>query len=526
MTARVEIPVIDLFAGPGGLGEGFSCLRTPTGQQCFDVRLSIEKDPVAHRTLELRALFKSTGTQPPEIYYDYIKGKVTRDQLFEQVPLREHVRRARHEAWNLELSLESHKLVTKRVKEALPGAPDVWVLIGGPPCQAYSLVGRSRMMADGLKEFEQDARHFLYREYLRILEEHAPPIFIMENVKGLLSAKHGGTPMFERIVEDLSNAGPKYVIHSLADPDVKGSGYVIRAEEFGVPQARHRVILCGVRSDLSGRPPPLTREDSATVADALSGLPPLRSRLSKEPDSYADWLAALQQSIGKVRRSGRTQSEELADLMESSLQSARAHSDLGSAFMKLAPPEGSSAAAKRLQEWYRDPHIDGVSGHQSRSHMRSDLHRYFFAANYAALHGVSPRIRDFPASLIPSHENLRSDDGVVPFQDRFRVQVRDKPSTTVVSHISKDGHYFIHPDPAQCRSLTVREAARLQTFPDNYHFEGNRTQQFVQVGNAVPPYLAAKIAEAVYQIASGEITRPGSADQRAARPKAQPVGAF
>ncbi len=130
--------------------------------------------------------------------------------------------------------------------------------------------------------------------------------------------------------------------------------------------------------------------------------------------------------------------------------------------------------------------------------MESDLHRYLFAASFAREERRSPKLRDFPDVLLPSHENIGSDS--TPFIDRFRVQIGNQPSTTVVSHISKDGHYYIHPEPSQCRSLTVREAARLQTFPDNYFFEGNRTQQYHQVGNAVPPLLARKIAEIVLRL--------------------------
>ncbi len=124
--------------------------------------------------------------------------------------------------------------------------------------------------------------------------------------------------------------------------------------------------------------------------------------------------------------------------------------------------------------------------------MPSDLHRYLFASCFARTFGFSPKVTQFPKSLLPNHENA-SDDSP-PFADRFRVQLASHPSSTVVAHVAKDGHYFIHPDPAQCRSLTVREVARLQTFPDNYFFEGNRTQQYTQVGNAVPPLLAKKIA--------------------------------
>lgn len=148
-----------------------------------------------------------------------------------------------------------------------------------------------------------------------------------------------------------------------------------------------------------------------------------------------------------------------------------------------------------LRTWLHDPRLGGVLQHEARSHMRSDLHRYLFASCFAKANDYSPKLTTFPPKLRPAHGNMAAEN--VPFTDRFRVQLADEPSTTVVSHISKDGHYYIHPDPAQCRSLTVREAARLQTFPDNYFFEGNRTQQYHQIGNAVPPYLARKIAEVV-----------------------------
>ena len=132
--------------------------------------------------------------------------------------------------------------------------------------------------------------------------------------------------------------------------------------------------------------------------------------------------------------------------------------------------------------------------------MATDLHRYMFVSSFAQAHGSSPTLADFPRELLPEHKNVDTGRKGQIFADRFRVQLPDSPSTTITSHISKDGHYYIHYDPAQCRSLTVREAARLQTFPDNYKFEGARTHQYHQVGNAVPPLLAKKIAEIIWRV--------------------------
>ena len=163
-----------------------------------------------------------------------------------------------------------------------------------------------------------------------------------------------------------------------------------------------------------------------------------------------------------------------------------------------------------LSEWYvRDSHNTSVLNHEPRSHMASDLVRYLFCSSFGKAHGRSPKLGDFPAELLPDHKNLLQGTAAAPFTDRFRVQLADHPSSTVTSHISKDGHYYIHHDPSQCRSLSVREAARLQTFPDDYLFEGNRTQQYHQVGNAVPPWLAKQIAEIVVELfRDSSATRP------------------
>lgn len=192
--------MIDLFAGPGGLGEGFSALRTQGGRQCFDLKLSIDKDVWAHKTLELRAFFRQfCSHQVPGKYYDLLRGTTDIDSLYERFP--EQAASAADEAWHAELGITPSRDVHRRIANALGDARE-WVLVGGPPCQAYSVVGRSRNK--GVKGYcpDHDERQYLYTQYLDIIANHWPAIFVLENVKGLLSAKLRGERMFELIRED------------------------------------------------------------------------------------------------------------------------------------------------------------------------------------------------------------------------------------------------------------------------------------------------------------------------------------
>lgn len=494
-----RIPVIDIFAGPGGLSEGFSSARDARGRRIFDVRLSIEKDPISHKTLMLRSLFRSFEARVPDVYYDYVRGLITEERFWATTVVRRNAQLAKEEAVCMTLSEDSHARASALVRKALANCGN-WVLIGGPPCQAYSLVGRSRMRSAGPSRFEKDERHYLYREYLRILAEYAPPVFIMENVKGLLSSTVGGQRIFDQILEDLSRpgGGTSYRIVPLTTGHSDGlaDDFVVRSEQHGVPQARHRVILCGVRTDLPGQPQPLVKAaSSVSVKAAIGDLPLIRSRISRSRDcSHQRWLEVLKIAAHMVEARGGLRHGAVARSMFNHLAAAREVRTCGVAYLPWRGGAAPSAYAKSL----RDPKLEGVTAHVARAHMEADLYRYYFAACFALVNGTSPKLNDFPAFLLPKHENARRGHET-PFQDRFRVQVYGRPSTTVVSHIAKDGHYFIHPDPAGCRSLTVREAARLQTFPDNYHFEGNRTQQYGQVGNAVPPLLARQIATTVSQ---------------------------
>lgn len=516
MTRKATYPVVDIFAGPGGLGEGFSSLLRCKAETNFSSAISIEQDNFAHKTLLLRHFLKGfKGNQFPEDYYRYLKGGIVLDELFALYPKQKQ--HADASAIRVSLGAENHNHVRKLISSRI-GKQTKWALVGGPPCQAYSLVGRSRMMGD--PDFEKDARHFLYKEYLRIIIDHAPPVFVMENVKGLLSARVKGELVINRIMADLSSPkdalgmssnGLGYRLYSLSEEEIPGTEvdprlFLVRAEQYGVPQARHRMFIVGIRSDIDVRPDRLRRHKPPTLKQTIGSLPKIRSGISKGADSFEAWQAEIESIDPSALRNelnGHAYAGDLIELMEADLSAPIKNLDKSS----LRYPARPVFSHDLLDSIY-DPAMPVLDGHESRSHMPSDLRRYAFAASFASVTGKSPKLADFPASLLPNHANVEQGRAGKMFSDRFRVQLPNQPSTTVTSHISKDGHYFIHYDPKQCRSLTVREAARLQTFPDNYHFEGPRTAQYHQVGNAVPPYLARQIARIIADVLdrAGEVS--------------------
>jgi DNA (cytosine-5)-methyltransferase 1 len=510
------IPIIDLFAGPGGLGEGFMSLMDDD-KSVFDIKLSIEKDENAHKTLTWRSFyrqFKKKGKEVPEEYYQAIEetNLLKRERIIENA-LNKYPegKIAQHEAQLVELGSKDWpaEKVDELIKERLGNSKN-WLLIGGPPCQAYSNAGRSRVGGINPK----DHRVYLYKEYLRILAKHSPAVFVMENVKGLLSAKVGEEKVFDWIKKDLSVDG-QYKIHSFVKPVEKDRDYLIKCEDYGIPQKRHRVILLGIRHDIHYRPSYLRKSNSIDLKAVIGGLPKIRSGMTKSfshyhekekykngnpkriyedvKDSQQTWLDNISSNLLKL--------EEWGELSLNGLSNgpSKFKNNMGAEFVNSSQTIDENHT---LYSWYTDKKLKGVPNHQSRSHLIQDLTRYLFAALYVENNNEFPRLKDFAKhhkTLIPDHANVESGK----FTDRFRVQVPNRPATTVTSHISKDGHYFIHYDPKQCRSLTVREAARIQTFPDNYLFRGSRTAQFHQVGNAVPPYLALQIASIVHGILKG-----------------------
>ncbi len=509
-----EILVIDLFAGPGGLGEGISSVTNKSGNHPFKIGVSIEKEPCAHKTLTTRAFYRKIKDSEAGLksYNDYLLGRVTREELFSRFPL--DAEEARQETFYTPHALGAdNSKIHKRIVELVKNHGNKpKVVIGGPPCQAYSLAGRSRNA--GIKDYNavKDHRHFLYKEYLRVLSIAQPDVFVMENVRGILSAKIDEKIIFPRILKDLSMPGrvtkittPRYKIYSLvveAKDSLKPiyddpSDYLLKTENYGIPQARHRVILLGVRADIERTPGTLTPiSRRSTVEQVLADLPKLRSGLSKRKDIGKDWESIVSKNAITVKRLLKKQFNQANSLdIEPFKKLARSASQ---------PANSLSQIPEHLVEWYASNEPPCVLNHETRGHMESDLLRYAFSAAFTQLNeGTSPKSCDYPDVLAPAHENWKSGSHA----DRFRTQAANKCSTTVTSHISKDGHYFIHYDPKQCRSLTVREAARLQTFPDNYLFEGNRTQQYVQVGNAVPPYLAQQIGNLVFKLLESDYSR-------------------
>ena len=517
----MPFPIIDLFAGPGGLAEGFSSLINENNERQFEVKLSIEKDSHAYQTLLLRSFLRQFPINKlPDEYYLFLRQKLKLGSLYDLYPHEFDL--ASREAWQATLGITPEVEVDRRIEEGLGGAQE-WVLIGGPPCQAYSLVGRSRV--GGIHE--GDHRVHLYKEYLRIIARHQPSIFVMENVKGLLSAELNGEKIFHKILDDLKNpasvfpglGASTYRLYSLVKDNVtKDTDYLIRSEEYGVPQKRHRVILLGIRDDIVVQPRTLMPSLQNSLGSVIDDLPAVRSVIyreflrselvvtekgTKKKRTYAN----LEDSYEAWSKRIRAFTEEILATFENLKYKIEFDPILPETSGKEYYETTNSISRKHpLYTWYNDEKLHAAIHHVSRGHLTLDLKRYLFSSLYTKHFGKFPRMEDyrqFGDDLLPDHENAESGK----FTDRFRVQLPDKPATTVTSHISKDGHYFIHYDPAQCRSLTVREAARIQTFPDNYFFCGSRTQQFHQVGNAVPPYLAFQIAVVVHETLQPELAQ-------------------
>ncbi|MBN3525177.1 DNA cytosine methyltransferase [Paenibacillus apiarius] len=403
---------IDLFAGAGGLSEGFM-------RQGYKPIAHIEMDRYAALTLKTRAAYHNLKNNDRlAIYHDYLLKKMSREDLYEQIPKSEA-----DAVINLEISDETIDYLFREIDHRLVSMTGqkstVDVLIGGPPCQAYSLVGRAR---DPYGK-EKDPRNYLYKQYVKFLDRYKPSIFVFENVPGILNAAKG--KLFEDVQSIMRDAGYNITAKTL------------NAADFGVLQQRKRVILIGWKEELDYEYPEFKKVNhNYIVRDLLEDVPSLQPGTeknffyTKEPSNY----------LSKFDIRGKD---------------------------------------------------DILTQHMARIHNENDRQIYETAIAMWNNHKQRLKYTDLP-EINRTHKNLKS------FLDRFKVVSEDLPfSHTVVAHIAKDGHYYIHPDISQRRSLSVREAARLQSFPDNFFFEGPRTSVFTQIGNAVPPLMAEQIAKHV-----------------------------
>ncbi|CEK34521.1 DNA-cytosine methyltransferase,Modification methylase BspRI,DNA cytosine methylase,DNA (cytosine-5-)-methyltransferase,C-5 cytosine-specific DNA methylase [[Clostridium] sordellii] len=410
---------IDLFAGAGGLSEGFY-------QEDFKSLVHVEIDKHACETLRERMRF-----------YDYnedvidqavLNGDMTDPNIIQEIERRvRFVENELRRANNLE-----------ELGETDPIDNIVDVVVGGPPCQSFSTAGRARD-PHGMRN---DPRNFLFENYINILEHFQPKIFVFENVVGLLSATVNNELVINTIFERMNEAG----YNVLNELELRNN-IVLNSVHYGVPQTRKRVIIIGVRNDLNINPIDIYR---------------MIEKTHYGPDEEA--LDGLIEYV-KVR-------DAIADLP------------------RLNPGQGEDDIhfiPQRLNDYtqnIRDIDFDRLYNHMARNHNDQDIQRYtLMSANEWTLR-----------QLLEHHPEL---DNGRAFGNSYVVQNWGLPGRTIIAHLYKDGNQFIHPDHTQGRTFTVREAARIQSFPDNFRFMGSRTQQFKQVGNAVPPIMARSIAMAV-----------------------------
>ena len=309
------VPVVDLFAGPGGLAEGFSACGRLNGRRIYRIDLSIEKDRVAHRTLTLRAFLRKFATGFPPEYYDFLNGVIPDEPDWAKLYPKRWAA-ACDETRCLELGThEASVFLRDRIARIRAEHEGRTVLLGGPPCQAYSVIGRSRNAGNARYDADEDDRQSLYEEYVHVLSQLRPAVAVMENVKGMLSARRNGDLIFPEVVRRLRHAGGMdgYRLFALASGSgaqsrhdgMKSQDFLVHAEKHGVPQARHRVFVICVRRDVAellaeeDLPRLEPERDTVSLDDIIGAMPRLRSRLSQgdDPGSWQDAVRAAHDLI-------------------------------------------------------------------------------------------------------------------------------------------------------------------------------------------------------------------------------------
>lgn len=397
---------IELFAGAGGLSEGF----INAGYQPIAF---VEMNKFACDSLKTRIAYHFLKEQNKlELYFDYLKGDITQNRLYSFVP-----ENFLNSVINKEISDYTIVDIFEQIKNQMAeqGIEKVNVLLGGPPCQSYSIIGR---VVDK-NNMENDSRNYLYKYYIRFLKEFKPDIFIFENVPGILSAGKG--KYFKDILEQIRNAG--YTVEYKK----------LNAHDFGVLQNRKRIIIIGWRSELDLNYPEFEKDkeiEKYTVADVLSDLPAINA-----VEEYKGFEYAGEPSEYLKRYNIRNETDIL-----------------------------TLHLARKTNEKYK-------------------LFYKFYIRKYNEKK-ERPKFANLPVKG-------KLENGKTVFQNRFRVISND---LSFCYTVFSDKHTFIHPDINQLRSLSVREFSRLQSFPDNYFFEGPKTWKFKQIANAVPPLMSKQFA--------------------------------
>ena len=405
--------IIDLFSGAGGLTEGF--------RKEFRIVKHVEKENAACETLRLRdSFYYFSNHNMIDKYYDFLKGKISEKKIYSVVP-----EKILKKTLNIEINNKNIQSIFHEIDQELNRKENITGIIGGPPCQAYSTIGRSRNASKKSK----DKRIYLYKYYIRFLKKYKPTFFVFENVKGLLSFRDTSNELlFPKMQKEFEKAGYNLEFQ------------VINAADFGVPQIRERIIIFGAQKVYPRLPQiffknfEAMKENPLTVKEAFTGLPKLKA--GQTNNMYTDKVSYIE------------------------------------------------------KKYYRKNNKIQLTQNISRPNNANDLKIYKIVAE-AKQKGINLRYDELDKELI-THKNTKE------FLDRYKALPWDGPSHTIVAHIAKDGNHYIHPDVTQNRSITVREAARIQGFPDDYYFENSRTAAYEQIGNAVPPMLSKKIAKAVF----------------------------
>lgn len=408
-SGKKKLTFIDLFAGCGGLSEGF----LQSGQ--YEALAHVEWEMPMIATLRKRLVEKWNHSEEDAlkrvIHFDIQKT----DELISG-------------KWKNETSKKyaatNHEEIEKKGLRGLIGKQKVNLIIGGPPCQAYSIAGR----AQDKNSMKDDYRNYLFESFVKVVDEFRPEVFVFENVPGLLSATPGGKPVTERIYEAFNDVG-----YEIRKPDLLKKA-VYTASELGVPQKRNRVIIIGVKKS---------------------------SKISLE--SLYDEL----------------------DLLKKKLVPLNVHDAIGHLPKFIPLKKHKKANGKNISHELLKG--EKVKFHEPRFHNERDVEIFRNWLKNDMNKSTSQKKISFYNNLMGKSSN----------HAKYRNLEWDKPSPTIVAHLYKDGLMFIHPDIIQARSITVKEAALLQSFPDDYEFNVSQGFAFKMIGNAVPPAMAKNIAIAI-----------------------------